>query len=154
MRIFRISNILFFAAATTFGVMLFWTSQAVQQKEEQLSAIKKKLTQETETVRVLSVEWDYLNRPQRLEELAREQLGMAPASVGEMVKNASDIPEPIIVNTDPQYFEAGIAQTVSIEPAAGPAPVVAPKPETVSPSRAEKQDFEKLIQSLSDGGAE
>jgi cell division protein FtsL len=140
MRLFRISNILSFAVATICGVLLFWTSQAVQHKEDQLSEIRHKLTQETETVRVLSVEWDYLNRPQRLEQLARDQLGMEQPSAKEVVRTASDIPEPV-------FEEEGIVQAVSLEPAKP----VAPKPEIVQPSKAEKQNFDALIQNLSEG---
>ena len=142
MRIFRISNILSLLLATFFGVLLFWTSQKVQTKEDEFSAVKKELAHEQETVRVLSVEWDYLNRPQRLEKLAAEQLGMEPAGGKEMVKTVSDIPEPL------PFEEEGYTQPVSF---ASPAPAVvvpAPKEETVAPARAEKQSFEKLIQSL------
>ena len=153
MRLFRISNILSFTVATVFGVLLFWTSQAVQQKEEQLAEVRGKLTQEIETVRVLSVEWDYLHRPQRLEQLARDQLGMEQSSATELVRNVSDIPEPIVVNADPLYYdadEAPIVQSVSLEPAK---PQV-PKPEIVSPSKAEKQSFDNLIQNLNAEGTE
>ncbi len=143
MKIFRISNLLSLALATFFGVLLFWTSQAVQQKEDELAEIKGNLSHEQETIRVLSVEWDYLNRPQRLEKLAVEQLGMEPPGGEEMVKTVNDIPEPLLIPNDPVYHD------VSLKPA--PATVV-PKKETVSPSTAEKQSFEKLIQSLDGGG--
>jgi hypothetical protein len=97
-------------------------------------------------VRVLSVEWDYLNRPQRLEKLAAEQLGMEPAGGKEMVKAVSDIPEPLAAE------EESYTQPVSFDgtqAAAAPVPVApAPAPETVAPARAEKQSFDKLIQSL------
>jgi cell division protein FtsL len=142
MRLFRISNILSFAVATVCGVLLFWTSQAVQQKEEQLSDIRHKLMQETDTVRVLSVEWDYLNRPQRLEQLARDQLGMEQPSAKEVVRNVSDIPEP--------YPEDVIMHAVSMTPAKRAAPP--PPKEIISPSKAEKQNFETLIQNLNAEG--
>lgn len=157
MKIFRISNFLFLGLAVTFGVLLFWTSQAVQKKEDMLKEARQQLMQEQETVRVLGVEWDYLNRPQRLEELAAGQLGMALPSAGEVVRSVSEIPEPIIVNTDPDYFDEGIAQNVSMErpaPQVRPVPVAAPKKETVTPSSTEKQSFDRLIQSLDAGGGE
>lgn len=140
MRLFRISNILCLAFATFFGVLLFWTSQSVQQKEDRLSQAQKDLTQEMETIRVLSVEWDYLNRPQRLEELAIRLLGMESASGKEVVKAASDIPEPV--------FEDSFAQDVSM----APDKKEAPKNETVTPSTAERQNFYQLLQSLDKEG--
>lgn len=159
MKIFRISSFLFLGLAIMFGVLLFWTSQAVQKKEDVLKNARGQLMQEQETVRVLGVEWDYLNRPQRLEELAAGQLGMVLPSAGEVVRSISEIPEPIVVDTGPDYFDEGIAQNISMEqpkPQVRPVPVhvAVPKKETVSPSTAEKQSFDRLIQSLDAGGGE
>ena len=142
MRIFRISNLLSLLLATFFGVLLFWTSQNVQTKENELGVVKKELAHEQETVRVLSVEWDYLNRPQRLEKMAIEQLGMELPSAKEVVKYVTDIPEP-----PPQIFDEGTAQNVSLTPAVA-VPAEPKKEVVVSPSKAEKQSFDKLIQSL------
>lgn len=168
MKFFRISNVLCLAVATLFGVMLFWTSQAVQQKEDDLADLKKSLSQEVETVRVLTVEWDYLNRPQRLEELARDQLGMELPSAKEVITAIGQIPEPVI----PAATEDGIVPSAHekevIVPKAQPAKahaktkavhvnydtayptqrVIPHKAETVSPPTAEKQSFEKLIETL------
>lgn len=156
MRIFRISNFLSLLVATMFGVLLFWTSQAVQIKEDKLSDLNKNLSHERETLRVLGVEWDYLNRPQRLEKLATEQLGMEPPSSNEIVRHAGDIPEPIIVNTNPNFFEEGgvAVQSVAMEPAKPQAAKAtpAPKKETVSPAKAEKETFYDLMNSLTDKG--
>lgn len=150
MKIFRISNFLFLGVSIFFGVLLFWTSQSVQQKEDQLDEIRQQLVQEQETVRVLSVEWDYLNRPQRLEQLATEQLGMVLPSAKEVVRDVADIPEPLMVDPDAQ---SPMMQTVSLTTAA-PKVQAAPKKETVTPVTAEKQSFERLIQSLDSGNGE
>lgn len=145
MRIFRISNFLFLLLAVCCGVLLFWTSQAVQQKEELLASTQKKLTEEKETIRVLSVEWDYLNRPQRLEKLATEQLGMELPSAKEVVSNVADIPEPAVMDEDivPASLSTAPAKPAIAEPS---------KKQTISPPSAEKQSFDKLIQSLDDKG--
>ncbi len=151
MKIFRISNLLSLVVATVFGVLLFWTSQAVQQKEEQLGELKQNLAQETETVRVLGVEWDYLNRPQRLEKMAVEHLGMELPSATEVVKKVDDIPEPqpLVIP-----YDETLAQEVSTAAPKPPQQKSIPmKAETISPSKADKQSFDKLIQSL-DGGAD
>ena len=142
MKIFRISNVLSLLIATFFGVLLFWTSQSVQQKEDQLAVVKKDLAQEDETIRVLSVEWDYLNRPQRLEELATQQLGMVSASGKEVVKTVNDIPEPV--------FEDDYTQAISLEPEQKQP---AKKEGAVLPSASDKLNFYQLIQSLDKEGA-
>ena len=144
MRLFRISNLLSLVVATIFGVLLFWTSQAVQQKENTLNELQKNLAQEQESVRVLGVEWDYLNRPQRLEKMAAEHLGMELPSATEMVQTVSDIPEPFVVPFDPS-----LAQDVSLEKPAAKK-IIPPKAETLSPSKADKQSFDRLIESLDD----
>jgi cell division protein FtsL len=153
MKLFRISNFLFLGIAVFFGVLLFWTSQAVQKKEKVLKEARQELMQEQESVRVLAVEWDYLNRPQRLEQLASGQLGMELPSAKEVVRNVNEIPEPIVVNTNPDFFEEGMAQNVSMEQPKPQAKII-PKKETVAPSTAEKQSFEKLIQSLDAGSGQ
>ncbi len=152
MRIFRISNLLSLVVATVFGVLLFWTSQAVQQKEEQLGELKQNLSQETETVRVLGVEWDYLNRPQRLEKMAVEHLDMELPSASEVVKKVDDIPEPspLVIPYNPELAQEVSAQAAPKPPQQKSIPL---KAETISPSKADKQSFDKLIQSL-DGGAD
>lgn len=147
MRLFRLSNLCSLLLAAVLGVLLFWTSQDVQLKEDELSSLKKTLRHENETLRVLSVEWDYLNRPQRLESLAREQLGMVQPSVKEVLAGTHQIPEPIIPVVKPQFFEEGFAQSVSMEPET-PKAVPVEKTQTVAPSSAEKQNFDKLIESL------
>ena len=138
MKLFRISNLLSLMLATFFGVLLFWTSQSVQLKEDELAKARKNLSREEETLRVLSVEWDYLNRPQRLEKLAAEQLGMEAAGAGEVVRTASEIPEPAY---DEDYVQPVVLESAPFAP---PAQVK----ETVSPAKAEKQSFDRLIQSL------
>lgn len=157
MRLLRISNVLILLVAVVFGVLLFGTSQSVQQKEEELHALKKELNSEKDAIRVLSVEWDYLNRPQRLEELARKELGMKPAGVKELVTAAQDIPEPVIPAFDAEtLMQESITHAVAVEAPAPVAPKPAKKAETVSPSTAEKNSFEQLIESLDEenGGAQ
>jgi len=123
----------------------------VQLKEDELSLVHTNLRHEKETIRVLSVEWDYLNRPQRLEALAKDQLGMVQPSVSEVVSGIHEIPEPIIPLVKPQLFDEGFAQSVSMEPEAPKAVASEKVNPTLSPSSAEKQNFDKLIQSLDEG---
>lgn len=182
MKLFRISTILTLLIAAVFGILLFWTSQDVQKQERELAKAKAALTQEREAIRVLSVEWDYLNRPQRLEELATE-LGMKMPVAKEVMVGINQIPEPTSepVMHEIVQFEEPVTQAVSeaaeekpfvypdypkyvVPAAATAAPVHAPvpvapsipaqaKPEILSPSSAERQSFDRLIDSLDKGGA-
>jgi hypothetical protein len=95
---FKISGLLTLAITFAFGAILFWTSQSVQDVERQLAQKKSIVAQEKETIRVLSTEWDYLNRPQRLERLATEGVGMDEVESDEIgiVSDVSLIPEPVV----------------------------------------------------------
>ncbi len=58
------------------GAALFLTSQNVQSSERELKTLEAQMESKHEEIRVLKAEWDYLNRPDRLEKLAREKLGL------------------------------------------------------------------------------
>jgi hypothetical protein len=76
------------------GGALFWVSQQVQQGEREQRKLQQIMSQEEEAIRVLNAEWDYLNRPDRLEALAEDYLKMEPAKADNLLQNASSIPEP------------------------------------------------------------
>ena len=95
---FKISGLLTLVVTFAFGAILFWTSQSVQDVERQLAHKKSVMVQEKETIRVLSTEWDYLNRPQRLEVLATEGVGMDDVQGDDVgiVSDVSLIQEPVV----------------------------------------------------------
>ncbi|HEV7260861.1 MAG TPA: hypothetical protein VGN82_23980 [Bosea sp. (in: a-proteobacteria)] len=58
---------------------------------EQLQKIRKKAQRERDAIAVLKAEWQYLNRPDRLQALADRHLDLQPFSVSQVVRIA-DIP--------------------------------------------------------------
>lgn len=92
MRKLSLKPIGIFLLAAILGGLLFQTSQNVQQSEDELGALNAQIEAERETIEVLKTEWEYLNRPQRLEELARKQLKMHTPSSAEILENAEDLP--------------------------------------------------------------
>lgn len=113
---FKISGLLTLFVTFAFGAILFWTSQSVQDVERQLAKKKSVVGQEKETIRVLSTEWDYLNRPQRLEKLAIEGVGMGDVEGDsiDIFHDVSLIPEPVV----PVLPSAKPVSLSRIEPAA------------------------------------
>lgn len=90
----RISSIMILSVAIGAGLVLFQTSQNVQRAESRLHTIEESLVKERETVRVLETEWDYLNRPDRIEELAQQHLKMSRPDVESLVSDSRKIPVP------------------------------------------------------------
>ncbi|WP_137390775.1 cell division protein FtsL [Rhodoligotrophos defluvii] len=59
----------------------FWLYQLEYQArvaEDEIAALKRQMTGEYEAIRLLRAEWASLTRPQRIEELARKHLTLAP----------------------------------------------------------------------------
>jgi len=106
MMLFRLSTVLAIGGAVAAGALLFWTSQHVQQSENRLANLKQAVQSEEQSIRVLRAEWDYLNRPDRLEALAAEHLQItAPEAQLNMVEDAAALPDhvaPVIPGHKPQ----------------------------------------------------
>lgn len=91
----KLSTIATFALATALGAALFWVSQQVQLLERDQRGINEQIASEKEGMRVLNAEWDYLNRPDRIETLAAKYLDkMQPVVPDNLLRNANAVPEP------------------------------------------------------------
>lgn len=90
----RISTILALGMAVGAGFVLFQTSQNVQQAEMRLRNIQTAMTKEKDAMRVLETEWEYLNRPDRLEELAKQYLKMEAQAPSALVGNSGELLKP------------------------------------------------------------
>lgn len=141
---FRLSGMLCLVLAVVCGSLLFKTSQSVQRAEQDLKAVKGSLAFEMETLRVLSAEWDYLNRPERLERLTLENLDMdeVQAEKVNFIVEAEAVPEPR-VPVIPQVKPSVLFQNVSIAPSAGE---ISREDSVIK--RGESEDFKKLIQEM------
>ena len=82
----KLKTLLILSLAVASGILLLYTSQAVQNAERDLRTAQSRLAKEQETIRVLDAEWAFLSAPDRLEKLARKYLGMPdekPAIIAE-----------------------------------------------------------------------
>lgn len=119
----RLSTILSLSAAAVAGFFLFQTSQNVQDAEGRLRSIQTALSKEQDSMRVLEAEWDYLNRPDRLEELAQQHLKMKAQSPASLVNDSSDLPETGAPGLPKRKPEFQIRPAVAVVPSA-PDPAV------------------------------
>lgn len=149
----RLSSLTALILALLSGAALFWVSQQVQQVEREQRQLLASLDQEEESIRVLKAEWDYLNRPERLEELSARYLKMAPASADTLVQSISAIPEPEDSTSGPD----DLPMTVSTAPAKKPAAVKTPSavlpPPTLNENEVpDEDDFGKVLDDTTKGG--
>lgn len=93
MKLMKPRNFLTFALAALSGAVLLHTSQSVQQAENRLEILQSSIAREKEQLHILKAEWESLNRPDRLERLAKDFLDLVPPETDAMVGEVSSLPE-------------------------------------------------------------
>jgi hypothetical protein len=106
----KLSNLLWLGLIGLMLAGLFQVKYEVQKLEHTLAGIRKQSGEIRETIGILTAEWNYLNRPERLAKLSKP-LGLAPVSNSQLATFA----------TLPQRFDLP-----SVDPTAKPTEV-APK---------------------------
>jgi len=149
MRLMKPRNFMVFGCALLSGVALLYTSQNVQKAENQLRALHASTQRENEKIRLLKAEWENLNRPERLERLARDFLDLVPPAPDRMVQNVSAVPEPSLEEEE----GVSVSQAVSFSPSpvyGPPAVVSSPVIQSVEskPEAKTEKDFGSLVQEL------
>lgn len=134
----RLSTITALSVAGLAGLLLFQTSQNVQQAEDKLRITRESLAKEQDSMRVLQTEWDYLNRPDRIEDLARQHLKMQLTVPNALVRDSQSITNPL-----PSVKKA-IPAVAKVTPAAPTTTL--PMPATVTNNG--HQQFDDLVNSL------
>ena len=147
-------TLVIYAFAGLSGFTLLYTSQNVQQAENNLAQIDAAIQQEEEAIRVLNAEWAYLNSPARLETLASEYLKMSSPKPEQMVSSSSSLPE----HAPPSDTEI-ILQEVSQEVPSQPQPPAASEiPPAIVPARKPaappQENFDQLLDKLQKEGAQ
>ncbi len=112
----KISGLVFIGFSILVGTLLFETSQSVQRVEGDLNLVESKISAEENSLNVLTVEWDYLNRPERLEKLTIENLDIdqKASEKSNFIDANADMPE-LDVPIKPSVKPSIVLQRVSIE---------------------------------------
>lgn len=121
----RRSTLLWLLAAVLIGCGLYQLKYEVQAKEERLARLNRQILQEQEAIHVLNAEWAFLNRPDRLADLANRHLEMTPVAPAQFGKVAA-IPErslvPIVADAEAPLILQAAAATAPVKVATKPAP--------------------------------
>jgi hypothetical protein len=129
----RRSTGLSLALALAIGAGLFQLKHEVQLLEERLAEVNRSILADQEAVHVLEAEWTYLNRPWRLEALAKRHLELAPLTAAQVV-TFDQLPsrvEPVISDATNPTAAGGAnhKEETAVLPNGAPVPEPAPKPE-------------------------
>lgn len=132
----RLGTTITMSLAVAAGIGLFYAKHRVQALEHEISAIQQQILRDREAIHVLHAEWSFLNDPERLAELARRHLEMAPLA-GSQIATFADIPEKLPL---PPAVEPGAPEESdpSVDGPAEPAPEaqIVAAPEAVVPESA------------------
>ena len=83
--------------AVTTGALLFVVSQNVQKTEREIARAEADIVLAQESLRVMRAEWDYLNRPDRLEALLKNLPQQSkPAAAASLANGLPDFQAPVI----------------------------------------------------------
>ena len=113
------STVLFAVLAVAMGAASIVVGTEVHDLEDRLAGIHRDIAREQEALHVLRAEWSYLNRPERLEDLARRHLELGVPTAKQTMR-VSDLPfavQPGVVGPDPGWLPSSPAPTkVSASP--------------------------------------
>ena len=100
------STVLFAILAVVMGAASIVIGTEVYDLEDRLAGIHRDIAREQEALHVLRAEWSYLNRPERLEALARRHLRLDVPTADQTMR-VSDLPfavQPEAVGPDPDWL--------------------------------------------------
>ena len=70
--------------ASVLSIGVYAMKYEVERLGERLASLQRKLAQQEEMLQVLEAEWTFLNRPERLKDLAARHLNLKPVAVRQL----------------------------------------------------------------------
>lgn len=84
----RVINCLLVGCVVSFAYVIYELKHETRALDERAAELRQSIRSEREAVAVLRAEWSHLNRPERIEKLARKHLGLEPLKASQFL-NAS-----------------------------------------------------------------
>ena len=82
----RLGTLLWLALVAVAGFSVFKVSYRVQAQEQELTRLDRQIQRDRDEIQVLHAEWAHLNEPDRLGELAKRHLDLAPVTGIQIVR--------------------------------------------------------------------
>ena len=82
---FSVTNFVWMAIIALGAFGLYLVKYSVQEVQRDVARMEAKLKQEKETMHLLRAEWAYLNRPERLRELAKGRVEAEPVTTSHII---------------------------------------------------------------------
>lgn len=89
----RLSSIFWIVMFVCAASALYGVKYRVQEMDSEIATLRAQIQTEKQAIHVLSAEWAFLTRPERVRRLAEKHLDMAPMSAVQMADMA-DVPFP------------------------------------------------------------
>jgi hypothetical protein len=88
----RAGSLFWLALALSTGFAMFMVKYSVQNLDDNLTRLRKQTVSEQAEIRVLNAEWSYLTQPERLAQLNRQFLALAPVTTQQLEQSIAAIP--------------------------------------------------------------
>jgi hypothetical protein len=82
---FSVTNFIWMVIIALGAFGLYLVKYSVQEVQRDVAALEARLAQEKETIQLLRTEWAYLNRPERLRELANGRVDAQPLTSAHII---------------------------------------------------------------------
>jgi cell division protein FtsL len=89
----RVVNFVLFGVMAGLLMLIYQQKHETRELEVRASVLSREISEETRALSVLRAEWTYLTRPERLEKIAGERLGLEPVKL-EQIKSFAEIAGP------------------------------------------------------------
>lgn len=81
----RPAALIWIGLVVVIAVVLFLVKYEVKSLDDELAVLQQDALAQQEAIHVLRAEWSYLNRPERLADLAERHLDLEPVGPGQLV---------------------------------------------------------------------
>ncbi len=91
--VMRVVNFTLFGVMAGLLMLIYQQKHETRELEARAAELSREISEQTRALAVLRAEWTYLTRPERLERIARERMGLEPVKA-EQIRSFAEIVEP------------------------------------------------------------